>query len=58
MSKIYCNCGNIVSLDRNVVRIKKELKKKVECMGCRNHRVSYELDILNGDGILDEDPAA
>jgi archaellum component FlaF (FlaF/FlaG flagellin family) len=57
MSKIYCDCGNIVSLDRNMVRIKKSLKKRVECNICRNGRISVDIDTMNGifDGTLDED---
>ena len=60
MSKIYCKCGNIVSIDKNTVRIKKLLKKNIECAGCRNHRISVDIDHLNGhyDGTLDEVQAA
>jgi len=60
MSKIYCDCGNIVPLDKSIVRIKKALKKKVECNICRNVRISSDIDIINNifDGTLDEDPMA
>jgi 5-methylcytosine-specific restriction endonuclease McrA len=56
MSKIYCDCGNIVSLDKAWVRMKKALKKRVECGVCRNHRISMEIDHINGlfDGTLDD----
>ena len=58
MSRIYCKCGNIVSLDRVTVRRKKKLKKNIECMICRNFRISNEIDLMNDifSGILDEDP--
>ncbi|MDR0791437.1 MAG: hypothetical protein LBE47_02740 [Methanomassiliicoccaceae archaeon] len=60
MSKIYCECGNIVSLDGNMVRTKKRLRKLVECTICRNHRISFDIDYLNGlyDGTLDADQTA
>ncbi|MDR0791353.1 MAG: hypothetical protein LBE47_02310 [Methanomassiliicoccaceae archaeon] len=60
MSKIYCACGNIVSLDGSMVRMKKRLKKNVECTVCRNHRISFDIDYLNGlfDGTLDADLTA
>lgn len=56
MSKIYCKCGSIVSLDRSTVRMKKYLKKSIECPACRNRRISYETDYLNDlfNGTLDE----
>ena len=60
MSKIYCNCGNIVSLDKATVKMKKQLKKKIECPICRNHRISMDLEYMNGlfDGTLDEGSVA
>ena len=56
MSRIYCKCGNIVSLDKLTVRRKKKLKKNIECMICRNFRISNEIDIMNDifNGTLDE----
>jgi hypothetical protein len=56
MSKIYCKCGNIVSIDKGTVKLKKHLRKKVECPMCRNHRVSMEIEHINSlfDGTLDE----
>jgi len=56
MSKIYCKCGNIVSLDKDMVKIKKHLKKRVECPWCRNFRISMEIDTINNifDGILED----
>jgi len=56
MYKIYCSCGNIVSLDRGMVKSKKHLKKRVECTVCRNFRISKEIDLMNSlfDGTLDE----
>ncbi|MDR0778966.1 MAG: hypothetical protein LBE48_05995 [Methanomassiliicoccaceae archaeon] len=60
MSKIYCECGNIVSIDRSMVRMKKSLKKNVECSICRNHRISFDIEYLNGlyEGTLDADLTA
>jgi hypothetical protein len=60
MSKIYCKCGNIVSLDKGHVRMKKHLNKKVECTMCRNHRISFETEYLNAlfNGTLDEESMA
>jgi len=56
MSKIYCDCGNIVSLDKASVRLKRALRKPVECNMCRNHRISEDIQYLNDlfDGTLDE----
>ena len=60
MSKIYCSCGNIVSLDKSIIRMKKHLKKQVECPVCRNLRVSIDIEYLNNlfDGTLDEGTTA
>jgi len=57
MSKTYCKCGNIVSLDRNVVKLKRSLKKNIECPICRNFRISNEIEHINGlyDGTLDDE---
>ena len=56
MSKIYCKCGNIVSIDKNTVKLKKILKKNLECSGCRNNRISMDIEYLNSyyDGTLDD----
>jgi len=60
MSKTYCKCGNIVSLDRNAVKLKKNLRKTVECPICRNFRISNEIDHINSlfDGTLDDEMMA
>jgi len=60
MSKTYCRCGNIVSLDTRTVRLKHSLKKNVECPICRNFRISGELEYMNClfDGTLDEQVGA
>ncbi|MCL1984078.1 MAG: hypothetical protein FWG58_01610 [Methanomassiliicoccaceae archaeon] len=57
MSKIYCKCGNIASIDKNILKMKRQLRKEAECAVCRNHRISDDLDHLNGlfDGTLDAD---
>jgi len=56
MSKIYCKCGNIVSIDKGTVRLKKDLRKNIECPVCRNYRISMDIEHLNSlfDGTLDE----
>jgi hypothetical protein len=56
MTKIYCKCGNIVSIDENIVRLKKTLRKPVECPICRNFRISNELEYINNlfSGTLDD----
>ncbi|MCL2607178.1 MAG: hypothetical protein FWD92_01285 [Methanomassiliicoccaceae archaeon] len=56
MLKIYCKCGNIVSLDKGMIWTKKNLRKKIECTACRNRRISFDIEYLNGlfDGTLDE----
>jgi len=56
MLKIYCKCGNIVSLDKRTISTKKNLRKKIECTMCRNRRISSDIEHLNGlfDGTLDE----
>ncbi|MCL2786656.1 MAG: hypothetical protein FWD81_05515 [Methanomassiliicoccaceae archaeon] len=60
MFKIYCDCGNIVSLDKCTVRMKKQLKKDIECTVCRNYRISMDIDHINSifDGTLDEESTA
>ena len=56
MSKIYCKCGNIASMDRSILRMKRHLRKETECAVCRNHRISVDLEYMNClfDGTLDE----
>ena len=44
---VYCNCGRIVVLDRSEMRLKLSLGKELECMSCRNARISREIDALN-----------
>jgi len=49
LTKIYCKCGSIVGLDRDMVATKKKLNKPVECTACRNMRISHDIDELNGE---------
>jgi hypothetical protein len=60
MSKIYCKCGSIVSLDKRSIRIKNALKKTLECPMCRNFRISNEIQYMNDlfSGTLDEEMTA
>ncbi len=47
MMSVYCNCGRIVVLDRSEMRIRLQLGKELECTGCRNARISQEIDSMN-----------
>ena len=49
LTKIYCKCGSIVGLDREMVATKKKLNKPIECTACRNHRISLDIDEMNGE---------
>lgn len=46
ITKVYCPCGCIVDLDKNVIKIKQNLGKIIECMSCRNSRISTEIDMM------------
>ena len=54
---VYCSCGRIVILDKREMSVKLELSKELECMKCRNIRISREIDEINNHflGIVDED---
>ncbi len=54
---VYCSCGRIVSLDRQEMKLKLSLKKELQCVACRNARISKEIDALNMifDGIVEEE---
>ncbi|NLF33767.1 MAG: hypothetical protein GX583_02490 [Thermoplasmatales archaeon] len=57
MKKIFCSsCGCIVGLDGNLVSVKSKLGKDVECMRCRNARISRDIDSMNEhfEGIPEE----
>lgn len=47
MMSVYCTCGRIVPLDRSEMHIRLGLGKKLECMSCRNARISREIDAMN-----------
>jgi hypothetical protein len=47
MRKVYCTCGSIVDLDCDYFYRRMNLGKQVECIRCRNERVSREIDELN-----------
>lgn len=47
MMSVYCTCGRIVPLDRSEMRVRLKLGKKLECMSCRNARISHEIDVMN-----------
>lgn len=57
MMSVYCTCGRIVILDRSEMRIKLSLGKELQCMTCRNARISMEIDTLNDhyNGVAEED---
>ena len=44
---VYCDCGRIVILDRSEMKLRLSLGKELECMSCRNARISREIDALN-----------
>lgn len=44
---VYCECGRIVILDRSEMKLRLSLGKELECMTCRNARISREIDSLN-----------
>lgn len=47
MTKVYCRCGRIIGLDSGQMELKKSLNKNVECIECRNARISREIEELN-----------
>ncbi|UAL07341.1 MAG: hypothetical protein KRP56_05775 [Candidatus Methanogranum gryphiswaldense] len=57
--KIYCPCGRIVGLDKSEMQLKKKLGKDLECVSCRNLRISAEIDEMNShfDGTSEENEA-
>lgn len=44
---VYCSCGRIVALDRREMELKQSLGKELQCMTCRNKRISMEIDFMN-----------
>jgi len=54
---VYCSCGRIVALDRYEMELKMSLGKELQCMTCRNKRISLEIEYLNNlfDGKIDEE---
>lgn len=57
MMSVYCTCGRIVILDRAEMKLKLDLGKELQCMTCRNARISKEIDALNDhyNGVPEED---
>lgn len=56
MNKALCGCGALTDLDNEVIRRKKGLGKRVECISCRNRRIAEEHEILEHHFLgLDED---
>ncbi|MBE6517160.1 MAG: hypothetical protein E7Z67_03120 [Thermoplasmata archaeon] len=47
MKKVYCSCGCILDLDRSYFNRRLDLGKELECVHCRNTRISREIDELN-----------
>jgi hypothetical protein len=47
MMNVYCNCGRIVWLDRSSMILKLSMGKSLECMQCRNRRISEEIDSVD-----------
>lgn len=44
---VYCECGRIVIQDRAEMHLRLSLGKELECMSCRNARISREIDAMN-----------
>ncbi len=44
---VYCKCGRIVILGRAEMKTRLELGKELECVSCRNRRISMEIDMMN-----------
>ena len=56
-TKIYCNCGRIVDIDRGTYLTKLRLNKRIECPYCRNERISQELELLDENySVIEEQP--
>lgn len=47
MKKVYCKCGCIIDLDSSYLIRRLKLGKDLECVNCRNARISKEIDELN-----------
>lgn len=47
MKKVYCACGCIIDLDKSYFKRRMDLRKDIECVHCRNARISREIDDLN-----------
>jgi len=57
ITKVYCPCGCIVGLDKKTISLKQKLGKNIECMTCRNSRISAEIDFMERhfSGTSDDD---
>lgn len=59
MNKALCwRCGDLVDLDTDSIRRKRNLGKRVECVNCRNYRIALERDKLDKQfyAMEDDDP--
>jgi hypothetical protein len=58
MMSVYCRCGKIVTLAKDEMKLKLSLGKELECMTCRNLRISEEIEEINNHylGVVEEDP--
>jgi len=58
MMNVYCECGRIVWLDRLEMGLKLRIGKSLECITCRNKRISDDIDTLNrhfnGENIFED----
>ena len=54
---VYCACGRIVALDRSEMMLKLSLGKELQCMSCRNARISEEIEYMNDlyEGLINEE---
>jgi cytochrome c-type biogenesis protein CcmH/NrfF len=55
-NKALCACGALTDLDSEVIKRKRGLGKKVECVDCRNRRIAQEHELLERHFLgLDEE---
>lgn len=54
-TKIYCSCGRFIDMDTKTLNLKQNLHKPIECIHCRNLRISKELDLLDEEYTIVEE---
>ena len=58
-TKIFCTCGRITDIDTQTYRRRLGMHKQIECVHCRNARISAEFEkldehygVIEGEEIL------